>query len=40
MLGAQPVTLQHRGAELDEIDTRFSEWNAVAEPDGSVALAS
>jgi hypothetical protein len=40
MLGAQPVTLQHRGAELEEIDDRFRDWNAVAEPDGSVALAA
>ncbi len=39
MLGAQPVTLQHRGAELDEIDSRFQDWNAHAEADGRLALA-
>lgn len=39
MLGAQPVTLQHRGEELDEIDTRFRDWNAHAEADGRLALA-
>jgi hypothetical protein len=39
MLGAQPVTLQHRGAEVEEIDTRFRDWNAHAEADGTLALA-
>jgi len=39
MLGAQPVTLQHRGEELDELDERFRDWNAQAERDGTVALA-
>jgi hypothetical protein len=39
MLGAQPVTLQHRGAELEEIDSRFQDWNAHAEADGRLALA-
>jgi hypothetical protein len=40
MLGAQPVVLQHRGAELDEIDEKFRAWNAVAEADGTVAMAA
>jgi hypothetical protein len=40
MLGAQPVTLQGRGHEIDELDGRFRDWNALAEPDGSVLLAS
>jgi len=40
MLGAQTVTLQRRGEELDELDMRFCEWNAQAEPDGTLALAS
>src|SRR6476646_1222618 len=40
MLGAQTVTLQRRGEELTELDGRFLEWNAQAEPDGTVALAS
>ena len=40
MLGAQPVTLQHRGAEVEEIDSRFRHWNAHAEADGTLALAS
>jgi hypothetical protein len=40
MLGAQTVTLQHRGEELDELDGRFREWNAQADRDGTVALAS
>jgi hypothetical protein len=39
MLGAQPVTLQTRGAEVDEIDSRFQDWNAHAEADGRLALA-
>jgi hypothetical protein len=39
MLGSQPVTLQHRGDDVDEIDTRFRDWNAQAEPDGTLALA-
>ena len=38
MLGPQPVTLHGRGDEPDELDGRFREWNAQAEPDGSVAL--
>ena len=40
MLGAQTVTLQHRGEELEELDGRFREWNAQADRDGIVALAS
>jgi hypothetical protein len=40
MLGAQTVTLQRRGEELTELDGRFLDWNAQAEPDGTVALAS
>jgi hypothetical protein len=40
MLGAQTVTLQRRGEELEELDGRFCDWNAQAEPDGTVALAS
>ena len=40
MLGAQTVTLQRRGEELDQLDGRFRDWNAMAEPDGTVALAS
>jgi hypothetical protein len=40
MLGAQTVTLQHRGEELDELDRRFCEWNAQADRDGTVMLAS
>ena len=40
MLGAQTVTLQHRGEELDELDGRFRDWNAQADRDGTVALAS
>jgi len=39
MLGAQPVTLQHRGEEVEEIDSRFRDWNAHAEADGTLALA-
>jgi hypothetical protein len=39
MLGSDPVTLQRRGDELEEIDSRFQEWNAQAEPDGTLALA-
>jgi len=39
MLGPQPVTLQHRGEDVAEIDSRFREWNAQAEPDGTLALA-
>ena len=39
MLGAQTVTLQHRGDDVDELDNRFCEWNAQAESDGTVALA-
>jgi hypothetical protein len=39
MLGAQPVTLQHRGEEVEEIDNRFRDWNAHAEADGTLALA-
>ena len=39
MLGAQPVTLQRRGEELDEIESRFQDWNAHAEADGTLALA-
>lgn len=40
MLGAQTVTLQRRGSEVDELDAPFREWNAQAEADGTVALAS
>jgi hypothetical protein len=40
MLGVQTVTLQRRGEELAELDGRFLEWNALAESDGTVALAS
>jgi hypothetical protein len=40
MLGAQTVTLQRRGDDIDEIDDRFCEWNAAAEPDGTVELVS
>jgi hypothetical protein len=40
MLGAQPVTLQRRGDDLEEIDDRFCEWNAAAEPDGTLELVS
>src|SRR5947208_645874 len=29
MLGAQTVTLQHRGADLDELDNRFCSSNAL-----------
>ena len=39
MLGPQPVTLQHRGEDVAEIDRRFRDWNAQAEPDGTLALA-
>jgi hypothetical protein len=39
MLGPQPVTLQQRGEDVAEIDSRFREWNAQAEPDGTLALA-
>jgi hypothetical protein len=39
MLGPQPVTLQHRGEDMAEIDRRFQDWNAQAEPDGTLALA-
>jgi hypothetical protein len=39
MLGSQPVTLQHRGEDVGEIDSRFRDWNALAEPDGTLALA-
>jgi hypothetical protein len=38
MLGAQTVTLQHRGDDLDELDNRFCSWNAHAEDDGTVEL--
>ena len=40
MLGAQTVTLQRRGSEVEELDAPFREWNAQAEADGTVALAS
>jgi hypothetical protein len=40
MLGAQTVTLQRRGEELEELDGRFCDWNAQADRDGTVALAS
>jgi hypothetical protein len=40
MLGPQPVTLQRRGEEIDELEGRFRDWNALAEPDGSVALSA
>jgi hypothetical protein len=39
MLGASPVTLQRRGAELDEIESRFQDWNAHADTSGVLALA-
>ncbi len=39
MLGPQPVTLQQRGEDVAEIDRRFQDWNAQAEPDGTLALA-
>jgi hypothetical protein len=39
MLGPQPVTLQQRGEDVGEIDSRFRDWNAQAEPDGTLALA-
>jgi hypothetical protein len=39
MLGPQPVTLQQRGEDVAEIDSRFRDWNAQAEPDGTLALA-
>jgi hypothetical protein len=39
MLGPEPVKLQRRGDELDEIESRFCQWNAQAEPDGTLALA-
>jgi hypothetical protein len=39
MLGPQPVTLQQRGEDVAEIDSRFQDWNAQAEPDGTLALA-
>jgi hypothetical protein len=39
MLGPQPVTLQQRGEDVGEIDDRFRDWNAQAEPDGTLALA-
>jgi hypothetical protein len=40
MLGAQTVTLQRRGSEVEELDAPFREWNAQAEADGTLALAS
>ena len=40
MLGPQPVMLHRRGEELGEIDSRFQDWNATVEADGTVALAS
>jgi hypothetical protein len=39
MLGAQTVTLQRRGEEIEELDGVFQDWNAQAEPDGTLALA-
>jgi hypothetical protein len=39
MLGPQPVTLQHRGEDVGEIDSRFRDWNAQADEDGTLALA-
>jgi hypothetical protein len=39
MLGPQPVTLQERGEDVGELDSRFRDWNAQAEPDGTLALA-
>jgi len=38
MLGAQTVTLQHRGDDIEELDPRFREWNATAILDGTVDL--
>ena len=29
MLGAQTVTLQQRGDDVDELDARFCDWNAA-----------
>jgi hypothetical protein len=31
---AQPVRLEERGHELDELDGRYQEWNARVEDDG------
>jgi hypothetical protein len=31
---AQPVRLEHRGHELDELDAGFKEWNAHVEDEG------
>ena len=31
---AQPVRLAERGHELDELEERFTEWNAHVEDDG------
>jgi hypothetical protein len=31
---AQPVRLEERGHELDELDTRYQDWNARVEDDG------
>jgi hypothetical protein len=33
---AQPVRLEERGHDADEIDAIFTAWNARLEPDGRV----
>jgi hypothetical protein len=40
MLDPVPVQLHHRGDELEQLDTRFRQWNAQAQADGSVALSA
>jgi len=39
MLGAQTVTLQRRGEDVDQLDDRFRQWNAQAESDGTLLIA-
>jgi hypothetical protein len=34
----EPVRVDARGQELDELDPEVKEWNASAAPDGSLAL--
>lgn len=38
--GDDPVMLTHKGKELDELDVTLREWNAVADAEGALALAT
>lgn len=38
--GVDPVMLTHKGKELDELDVTLRDWNAVADAEGALALAT